>query len=40
LGRVEFYVSEVNVDGKYSVPSIASKNKFSINGNVFKYKPS
>lgn len=38
MGRVEFYVSEVSIDGKYSVPSITSKNKFSMNGNVFKYK--
>lgn len=40
LGRVEFYVSEVSIDSQVSIPSAASKNKFSINGTVFKYRPS
>lgn len=40
LGRVEFYVSEVTIDGKTSSPSGPVKNKLAINGNVFKYRPS
>jgi len=39
LGRVEFFVSEVFIDGKVQAPSANCKHKFNINGSVFKYKP-
>jgi hypothetical protein len=40
LGRIEFFVSEIAIDGKVKNPSTVSKNKMKLNDNIFKYKKS